>query len=146
MGVHSAEQQIEISVPPEVCFEAITDYETFTEWQQPVRAVEVLDRYPDGLGRTVELTVDAKVREVHYRLRYHYDRPHRIWWDFLEGRGIEHIEGEYLFEPIEDGTLATYRVGIDPGVRVPGFLARRLNEGVMRSSVEELKAEAERRG
>src|SRR5918999_5135059 len=139
MGVHSAEQQIEILAPPEACFDAITDYETFTEWQEPVRAVEVLDRYPDGLGRTVELTVDAKVREVHYRLNYHYDRPRRIWWDFLEGRGIEHIEGEYLFEPTEDGTLATYRVGIDPGIRVPGLLARRLNKGVMRKSVEELK-------
>ena len=145
MGVHSAEQQIDIAAPPEACFDAITDYETFTEWQEAVLAVDVQDRYPDGLGRTVELEVDAKVRKVQYRLRYHYDRPGRIWWDFLDGRGIEHIEGEYLFEPNGEGTLVTYRVGIDPGIKVPGLLARRLNKGVMRGSVEELKAEVERR-
>jgi coenzyme Q-binding protein COQ10 len=145
MGVHSAEQQIEIAAPPDACFETITDYESFTGWQEAVQAVDVQDRYPDGLGRTVELEVDAKVRTVRYRLEYRYERPRRITWDFLEGRGIEHIEGEYLFEPSGDGTLATYRVGIDPGVRVPGILARRLNKGVMRRSVEELKAETERR-
>jgi len=146
MGVHSAEQRIAIAAPPEACFDTITDYESFTGWQEAVLEVDVVDRYPDGLGRTVELQVDAKARRVRYRLRYHYDRPARIWWDFIEGQGIEHIEGEYLFEPRAQGTLVTYRVGIDPGVPVPGLLARSLNRRVMRRSVEDLKAEAERRG
>jgi carbon monoxide dehydrogenase subunit G len=145
MGVHSAEQQIEIAAPPEACFEAITDYETFPDWQDAVMATEVHERYPDGLGKVVEVKVDAKFRKVTYRLHYHYDRPHRVWWDFLEGDGVEHVEGEYLFEPAGDGTLATYRLGIDPGVPVPGLIARRLNQGVMKRSVKDLRAEVERR-
>jgi uncharacterized membrane protein len=145
MGVHSAEQQIGIEAPPDACFEAITDYETFPGWQDAVIAVEVHERYPDGLGKLVEVKVDAKFREVTYRLHYHYDRPGRIWWDFVEGHGVEHVEGEYLFEPSGDGTLATYRLGIDPGVPVPGLIARRLNQGVMKRSVKDLKAEVERR-
>ena len=70
----------------------------------------------------------------------------RLAWD-LEGSGIDHIEGGYRFEPIEDGarTIATYALGIDPGVRVPGLLARRLNSELMKRSVGELADEVERR-
>ena len=77
-------------------------------------------------------------------LDYSYERPRRVWWEFVEADGIEQIDGEYRFEASDGGTLATYRVGIDPGVPVPGLIARKLNRGVMRRSVEELKVEAER--
>ena len=106
---------------------------------------EVVERGPDGLGKIVELEVDAKVRKVTYRLRYHYDPPHRLWWDFVEGDGVSYIDGEYLFEPDGDGTRATYRLGVDAGVPIPGFIAKRLNQGVMGRSVRDLKAEAEAR-
>jgi ribosome-associated toxin RatA of RatAB toxin-antitoxin module len=145
MGIKRAEQSIEIAAPPEACFDAIVDYESFPNWQDAVLATEVLERHEDGLGKLVELRVDAKVRRVRYRLRYHYERPVRVWWDFVEADGLEDIDGEYLFEPRDGGTLATYRLGIDVGVPVPAFVARRLNEGVMRRSVADLKAEAERR-
>jgi hypothetical protein len=145
MGLNWGEQAIEIDAPPEACFDAIVDYETFPEWQDAVIETDVLERYEDGLGKVVELRVDAKFREVRYRLHYHYDRPARIWWDFLEADGVRAIEGEYLFEPDGEITIATYRLGIDPGVPVPGLIARALNRGVMRRSVEDLKREAERR-
>ena len=145
MGIHRGEQQIEIPAPPGDCFAAITDYESFPRWQDAVLRTRVLDRNSHGLGRTVEVTADAKFREVTYRLRYEYERPRRIWWDFVSGEGVEHIEGEYLLEPDGGGTLAIYRLGIDPGVPVPGLVARRLNAGVMRRSVEDLRDEVVRR-
>ena len=145
MGIHRGEQKIEIPAPPGECFAAITDYETFPDWQDAVLRTSVLDRHDDGLGRTVEVTADAKFREVTYRLRYEYDRPRRIRWDFVSGEGVQHIEGEYLLEPRGDGTLATYRLGIDPGVPVPGLVARRLNATVMKRSVEDLRDEVLRR-
>jgi ribosome-associated toxin RatA of RatAB toxin-antitoxin module len=147
LGINRAEQSIEIEAPPEVCFEAIVDFESYPEWQQAVLAAEVRERHPDGLGKLVELRVDAKFRHVVYTLHYHYERPHRLWWDFVEGDGVAYIDGEYLFEPLDDGerTRATYRLGVDAGVPMPGFVARRLNEGVMRRSINDTKAEAERR-
>ena len=143
MGVSWGEQSAEIDAAPEACFDAIVDYETFPYWQEAVISAEVLDRYEDGLGKHVEVEVDARVRRVRYRLHYHYDRPNRVWWDFVEGEGVEHVEGEYTFEPSDGGTLATYRLGIDPGVPIPGLIARRLNNGVMRRSVEDLKRRVE---
>jgi ribosome-associated toxin RatA of RatAB toxin-antitoxin module len=145
LGLSRGEQAVEVAAPPETCFEAIVDYESFPDWQRAVERAEVLERYPDGLGKVVEFDVDAKFRRVTYRLRYHYDRPRRAWWDFVEGDGVEHVDGEYLFEPTEEGALAIYRLGIDAGIPIPGLIARRLNHQVMKRSVEDLKREAERR-
>jgi hypothetical protein len=146
VGLHWAEQTIEIAGTPDECFAAIVDYETFPRWQNAVEAAEVLEHDRKKLGKLVRLQVDAKIRKVRYVLRYHYDRPKRVWWDFVEGEGIKNIEGEYLFEVIGDArTRATYKLGIDPGVGVPGPVVRRLNQQVMRRSVEDLKAEVERR-
>jgi hypothetical protein len=145
MGLNWAEQSIEIAAPPDACFDAILDYETFPDWQAAVLRTEVIDRYPDGLGRRVRLEVDAKLRTVRYVLHYHYERPRRVWWEFVEGSGVNDIAGDYLFEPTGGSTLATYTLGIDAGVPVPGFIARKLNREVMRRSVRDLKAEVERR-
>ena len=143
MGIWWGEQSLRIDASPEACFEAIVDYDSFPRWQRAVISAEVVDRHEDGLGRRVEFEVDAKVRRVRYRLHYHYDRPRRVWWDFVDGDGVEHVEGEFTFEPGDGGTLATYRLGIDAGVPVPGLIARRLNNGVMRRSVEDLKRRVE---
>ena len=143
MGISWGEQSARIEASPDECFDAIVDYESFAEWQDAVIDTEVLERYPDGLGKVVEVHVDAKFRRVRYRLRYHYDRPGRVWWDFVEGDGVEDVEGEYTFEPADGGTLATYRLGIDAGVPIPGMIARRLNNGVMRRSVDDLRRRVE---
>ena len=145
MGTSAGEQVLEIAAAPELCFETIVDYESFPDWQDAVEAVEVIERDPEGRGRVVEFQVDAKFRKVTYRLHYHYEFPTRIWWDFVEGHGVEDVEGEYLLEPSEDGTRATYRLGIDAGIPIPGLIARRLNGQVLKRAAEDLKREAERR-
>lgn len=143
--MRTAEQSIDVAAPPEICFEAIVDYESFPRWQAAAKRVEVLERYEDGLGKVVKFVVDLKLREVSYRLRYHYDPPRRVWWDFIEGDLVRDLDGDYTFESDDELTRATYRVGIEPTIAVPGFIARRLNDEMMRRSVEDLKREAERR-
>lgn len=143
--MHRAEQSESIAAPPRACFDALCDYESFPEWQQAVETVEVLDRDGDGLACAVRFEIDAMVRTVSYTLHYRYDEPGRIWWDMLEG-DVAAVEGEYVLEPdAGGGTLATYRLGIDPGIPLPGLLARRLTKGVMRRSVVDLRDEVERR-
>jgi uncharacterized membrane protein len=140
-----AEQQIVIDRPPQACFDALTDYDTFTEWQDAVKSCRVISRDDEGRGKEVELEVDAKVRSISYRLEYQYEEPHLITWDYLDG-DVREIEGEYVFEDRGDGTtLATYTLHIDPGVWVPGKLAKLLNEQVMKGSMEDLKRRVESR-
>ncbi|HEX6115559.1 MAG TPA: SRPBCC family protein [Solirubrobacterales bacterium] len=145
MGSKRAEQSAEVDAPTGLCFETIVDYETFPEWQRAVKRVEVHERDAEGRGKVVEFHVDIAVRKLRYVLDYHYEPPHRIWWDFVEGDYARDIGGEYRLEPREGATLATYSVTVEPAVPVPGFLARRLEREMMKRSVEDLRREAERR-
>ncbi|HEX2359338.1 MAG TPA: SRPBCC family protein [Solirubrobacterales bacterium] len=141
-----AEHSVEIEAPIEVCFDAIVDYESFPGWQNAVDSVEVIDRHGDGLGRDVRLFVDAKVRKIDYVLRYGYERPTQIEWDFVEGNGMRDVDGIYTFEQVgENRTRATYKLGADPEIPLPGVVARRVHKQLVKRSVEDLKAEAERR-
>ncbi len=142
MGVHRAEQSERIAATPQACFDALCDFESYPDWQQAVESVEVLEH--DDAGAVVRFEIDAKVRKIGYTLRYHYEAPTRIWWELVEG-DVAAVEGEYVLEPNGDRTDATYRLGIDPGVPVPGLLARQLTKGVMRRSVTDLRDEVERR-
>ena len=137
------EQQALIDASPQDCFDAITDYETFPDWQDAVQSVEVISRYDDGLGREVGFVVDAKVKKISYRLEYSYDAPLRIEWDYLGG-DVKDIDGEMTFEDQGDGrTLATYSVALDAGVWMPGPIRKVLSDQVMKRSVEDLKRRVE---
>lgn len=145
MAERRAEHSARIGAPAELCFETIVDYETFPAWQRAAKSANVLERYPDGLGRVVEFHVDLGVRELRYRLHYHYEPPRRIWWDFVEGDLVRDIGGDFSFRAEGEETVATYYVTVEPAVPVPGFLARRLEREMMKRSVEDLRREAERR-
>src|SRR3954453_5804545 len=108
MAPKRAEHSLVIEADPRICFEAITDYETFPEWQAAVKEVEVLSRDDAGRGRDVRFAIDAKVRQVAYTLRYSYEAPQQITWDYVDG-DVRSVDGEFVFEPRSDGTtLATY--------------------------------------
>ena len=143
MAKRYAEHQIVIESEPRACFDALTDYDTFADWQSAVEACEVLTRDQQGRGREVAFEIDARVRTVGYTLRYSYEPPHRIAWEFVDG-DVKDVDGEYILEDNGDGTtLATYSLGLDPGVWLPGPLARVLGEQVMKGQMEELKARVE---
>jgi ribosome-associated toxin RatA of RatAB toxin-antitoxin module len=132
-----------IEADPTTCFAEITAYETFPEWQSPVKEIEVLNRDKHGRGRDVRFQIDAKVRQVSYTLRYSYDPPHTISWQYLEG-DVKSVDGDYLFEEQDDGTTnATYSLEIDPGVWLPGRVKKMLTDQVMKRSVEDLKRRVE---
>ena len=44
MGKKHAEHQVVIDGSPQRCFDALTDYETFPDWQQSIKTVEVVSQ------------------------------------------------------------------------------------------------------
>lgn len=132
-----------IEAEPGACFREITDYETFPEWQSAVKEVDVLSHGTDGRAQDVRFVIDAKVRAVSYTLRYSYEQPHLVTWEYLDG-DVKSVDGEFLFEDRRDGTtLATYTLDIDPGVWLPGRVKKMLTDQVMKRSVEDLKRRVE---
>jgi ribosome-associated toxin RatA of RatAB toxin-antitoxin module len=145
MGLQWAEHTIEIDASPDEVFDAITDYETFSKWQSAVIDAKVESRQKRSkLGEVVSYEIDGKVRTVRYTLKYNYDRPERIGWDYIEGEGLNRLEGGYEIKPAGAGATAKYRVGIDV-TGVPGPILKRVQKETVRKANEDLKAEAERR-
>ncbi len=125
------------------CLDALLDFESYPQWQSAVKTVDVRERFDDG-GALVAFEVDATIKRVKYALRYHLDGQ-RLWWDYAGG-DLASIEGDYTFADRGDGSVdATYRVGIDLGRFVPSPVKRVLTGGVMKRSVQELKARVEGR-
>jgi uncharacterized membrane protein len=139
-----AEHSAEIEAARERCFQALLEYETFPDWQRAVKSVEVLSRDDEGRGRDVEFHIDAKVKQVRYVLRYSYEPPGWIGWDYVEG-DVKDVDGEFVLDQADDGvTLATYRLTLDAGVWLPGPIQKILSEQVMKGAVEDLKKRMER--
>jgi uncharacterized protein YndB with AHSA1/START domain len=141
--VKHAEQQIVVEGTPQDCFDALVDYDSFPQWQRAVKSVTVETRDAEGRGEQVSFEIDAKVRTMRYTLRYSYEPPHRITWDYVEG-DVKDVDGEFVLEDRGDGTtLATYSLALDPGVWLPGPVRKVLTDQVMKGSVEDLKRRVE---
>ena len=134
-----AEHSAEIEAAREVCFAALLEYETFPDWQRAVKETTVLDRDDAGRGRDVEFIIDARVKRVRYVLRYSYEPPGWIGWDYVEG-DVKDVGGEFVLEQADDGvTMATYRIELDPGVWLPGPIKKVLTDQVMKGAVDDLR-------
>ena len=133
-------EHVEIcEAPAKACYDAMADLERYPSWQRAVKAVTVRER--DDLGRPalVEFVTDAKIREVRYTLRYHYDPPRRIWWDYVEG-DAKTVSGELTFTPQGDArTSIRYVLDVDAGGRlVPGALKQSLADQAVESTLRKL--------
>jgi hypothetical protein len=143
VGAKRAEHQTLITGSPQQCFDALTDYDSMTEWQSSIKRCEVRLVDAEGRGKEVYWELDAKVRSVAYTLSYSYESPSWIGYTYVEG-DISDVQGEYTFEDRGDGTtLATLSLKLDAGVWLPGPVAGLLNDQVMKRSLEDLKSHLE---
>jgi ribosome-associated toxin RatA of RatAB toxin-antitoxin module len=140
--VYEATHTIDVHAGPEECFVVLTDYERLPEWQSGVSECRVLSTDASGRGEEVEYAIDVKLRTVRYRVRHLYDEPGWIGSEYLGG-DFREFGGDYRFEGVGAGTHVTFNLRIDPGLRVPGRLAKMLNEAVMARALEDLKERVE---
>ena len=81
-----------------------------------------------------------------YTLRYRYaPGDTAISWDTKEARGaVRDIRGEYLLDEVETRrTKVTYRLAVELGVLVPGFLRTEGAKRVIENALERLKRRVE---
>jgi ribosome-associated toxin RatA of RatAB toxin-antitoxin module len=142
MPVYAARREIDIAAQPTVVFDVLTDYGRMPEWSSRICECRVLSRYDDGLAEEVAYAIDAVLRTVRYRLRQRYDRPHFVGSEYLGG-DFRCFEGDYGLTERDGGTRVAFHLRIDPGLRVPGRIARMLSEQVMGRALEDLRRRAE---
>jgi uncharacterized membrane protein len=140
-----AEGSIVIDAPIEDVIEVIEDYESYPEWAE-VRRVEVLERGEGGRPLEVAFEVDVPVLgKASYTLRYRYAAGDTaISWESIEAHGaVRDVRGEYLLNELDDSTEVTYRLAVELGPLVPGFIRTEGARRVIENALERLKRRVE---
>jgi carbon monoxide dehydrogenase subunit G len=142
-----AEGSIEIEASAGDVMDVISDFEAYPEWAE-VEGVEVRRRGDWGHGTEVAFVVDVPgLGHAEYTLSYVYAPGDAgVSWTTKEARGaVRDIRGEYLLnESGEDRTTVTYRLAVDLGVLVPGFVRTQGSQRVIENALERLKRRVER--
>jgi carbon monoxide dehydrogenase subunit G len=144
--MEQAEGSIVVDAPLEDIMEVIEDYESYPQWAD-VRTVDVRQRGEGGRATEVAYEVDVPVLgKAAYTLQYRYAPGDTgVSWVTREAHGaIRDIRGEYLLNELPGGgTKVTYRLGVELGVLVPGFLRTEGGKRVIENALEKLKRRVE---
>jgi len=141
-----AEGSIQIDASAADVMEVITDFEAYPDWAE-VREAEVIERGEWGRGAQVAFKVDVPaLGKAEYTLAYVYAPGDAgLSWTTREARGaVRDIRGEYLLDESDDDTTrVTYRLAVDLGVLVPGFIRTQGAQRVIENALERLKRRVE---
>ena len=141
-----AEGTIVIDAPLDDVVDVIEDYEAYPEWAE-VRHAVVRQRGEGGRPTEVAFEVDVPVLgKASYTLRYRYAPGGMgISWESIEAHGaVREIRGEYLLNDVDaDVTEVTYRLAVELGPLVPGFLRTEGAKRVIENALERLKRRVE---
>lgn len=143
--MEQAEGSIVIDAPLEDVVEVIEDFEAYPDWAD-VRRVEVKRRGEGGRGVEVAYEVDVPVLgKAAYTLRYAFAAGDTaISWTSLEAHGaVREVRGEYLLDDMGEGTMVTYRLAVELGALVPGFIRTEGAKRVIENALERLKRRVE---
>ena len=147
MGELNASHTVEIEAPLDEVYAVAANVAGAVEWQPSVVSIDVIEEYPDGAAKLVELEADAIVKKAKSVLRYEYSPPGGISWVQEQG-DTKSLTGQWELSAIDDGrTRATYALSADPG-RMLGMLLRGPVEGkvkdfLTRGAAEGLKEHCE---
>lgn len=136
-------ESITVQAGADAVMDVIADFETYPEWQDEIKAVEVLETDDDGWGVRVRYTVDAKIFSMTYVLAYTYtdDAMH---WTLVEGDQVRKIDGTYHLEQRDDGsTLVTYDLEVELAIPLPKMLRRKAAEHIADSALKGMKRRVE---
>ncbi len=145
MAEHT-EGSIGIDASAAEIMDVLTDYEAYPDWAD-VKAARVLERGEGGLGTKVAFEVDVPVLgRAEYTLAYRYAPADAgMSWVTTEARGaVSDISGEYLLDELDDRhTNVTYRLSVELGVLLPGFVRTQGAKRVIDNALEGLKHRVE---
>lgn len=137
----STVQSIEVDASPSDVFLVAADIESYPDWANGIKQVEVLEHDAEGRPLRAAFVLDAFVKEVAYELVYSYDEPHRISWVADPNPDIEMLEGSYSFTETDDGsTDVVYAFTVSPAFKVPGFIRRQAEKQIVTTALRGLRA------
>jgi len=140
------EGQIVIEGSAAEIMDVLTDFEAYPEWAD-VKSAVVLERGEGGVGTKVAFEVEVPLLgKASYTLAYRYaPGDGGMSWVSTEARGaVTNITGESLLTEIDEREpKVIYRLSVDLGVLLPGFVRTQGERRVIENALEGLKRRVE---
>ena len=141
--VDSLSDSIVVNADPDAIMDVIADFEAYTEWQDEIKEVEVLDTDEDGWATRVRFKVDAMITEANYVLDYTYEDT-AMRWTMVEADKLKSQEGSYELTDQGDGTtLVTYNLELEPSIKVPAMIRKQGTKRIASAALKSLKRRVE---
>ncbi|HSK27516.1 MAG TPA: SRPBCC family protein [Jiangellales bacterium] len=143
MPTDSARQTVEVAAPLRRVLATIRDVGSQPEWVPEVLEAEVLEEYEDGTPATAKFSAAAPVGTDQYTLSYGH-RPDGMDWSLVEGRLQTGQDGRYDVRSLgRSRTEVSFELTISHHLPLPGFVRRRVVNGLVSSTLTGLKGRVE---
>jgi ribosome-associated toxin RatA of RatAB toxin-antitoxin module len=133
---------------PADVYGVVTDFGAYPSLFPEIKATTVLNASAPGPdGRTVS-RVEFRgqvVLPVRYVLDLVCDpAAHTVEWTYVEGEIVTNSVGGWRFSAEGEGTAMEYRVSLDVKAPVPGFVLRKVTDGLVSASIPSMFSAIER--
>lgn len=139
-------------VSPAALFGVVTDFPSYPRFFSEMKEVRVLSRQPAEEGGGAEIVRVEFKAQVVLAVRYVLDlvcRPQpagapTVDWTFVEGEIVADSQGGWRFVAEGEGTRLTYRAALSVRAPLPGFVLRKVTDGLVAASLPAMLAAVER--
>lgn len=136
---------VTIRASREQIMDVVLDLESYPQWAEGMKAVEVTERDDQGRPVLARFVVDARVAEIDYVLRYDHSGEH-LTWQLERGEVVRQLDGRYVIDEQDGVSHVEYGLEVDVTLPVPGFLKKRAAKVILDTGLRGLKQRVEQRG
>ena len=134
----SDSREVVIEATPEEILDVIADVEATPTWSPQYQKAEILERYPDGRPKQVEMTVKAAGLTDVMVIEYTWTDD-GVSWTLVSSGQLKAQDAGYTLTPDGDKTKVRFDMAIDLSIPMPGFILKRTLKGGMETATDGLR-------
>ncbi len=138
------ESTITIAAPALDVMAVIADFESYPEWNDEVKLVEILSVFEDTeQPAEVRFVLDAGAIKDDYVLEYDWVDELELRWHLVRGEMLKAMDGTYLLTPNGSGTQVLYRLAVGLHIPMIGLIKRKAEKVIVDRALKGLKERVE---
>jgi ribosome-associated toxin RatA of RatAB toxin-antitoxin module len=134
----SDSREVVIEATPEEILDVIADVEATPTWSPQYQKAQLLESYPDGRPKRVEMTVKAAGLTDVMVIEYTWTDS-SVSWTLVSSGQLKAQDARYTLTPSGDKTKVKFDMKIDLSIPMPGFILKRTLKGGMETATDGLR-------
>lgn len=134
----SDSRQVVIEATPGEILDVIADVETTPDWSPQYQKAVVLESYPNGRPKLVEMSMKAAGMTDVMVVEYAWGET-GVSWTLVKAGLLKAQDASYTLTPQGDATKVRFEIRVDLSIPLPGFLLKRTLKGGLETATDGLR-------